>query len=252
VTIAGNEPVSIGESLPSLSEQQPTHEVLQLHWPLGQLHWPPQHSSFGRLTNPNPKDCEPGDLAELGYMVVFIGSKWYDEAIIRCAGGGGRAAALAKKRSKKVDDPAPANPAGCEDDPALEVDGRVIPRLGSTHVPQPSAQFLLSWFALSLPLCSTHPGQAHCTPHVHPDPAREVISLMGGGMKAKSGTAVGIADEEELEDGVYKIGARSGPEEGIGVRLFSCRARFRDACVGLPGLERGRVDFFRGEEGDDA
>lgn len=71
-----------------------------------------------------------------------------------------------------------------------------------------------------------HPGQAHLTPHVQPDPASDLISLIGG-MDANSGIGVGTADED-WEDR-YSNGARSGPgawptgEELRLYRLFEVR-----------------------------
>lgn len=64
--------------------------------------------------------------------------------------------------------------------------GSARPAHASTHVPQPSAQLRRSFAACSGPRCSTHPGHAHSRPHVQPEPARDVIVLIGG-MTAKAG-----------------------------------------------------------------
>jgi hypothetical protein len=46
--------------------------------------------------------------------------------------------------------------------------------------------------------CSEQPGQAHLTPQVHPDPAKEVNSLMGG-IEGKSGIGVEDKGDEEKD-----------------------------------------------------
>jgi hypothetical protein len=88
--------------------------------------------------------------------------------------------------------------------------------LGSIHEPHPSPHRL----PVSVVVCSTHPGHAHSTPHVHPEPASKDISLMDG-MEGKSGIEGG-----KDEDGDIRMGARSGP--GVRVKLFMrffCRLR---------------------------
>ena len=80
-------------------------------------------------------------------------------------------------------------------------------------------------------MCSTHPGQAHRTPHVHPEPASEEISLMGG-MEGKSGMEGG-----KDEDGENRMGARAGP--GARARTFVlCFCRLRKVMLaGVAGRE---------------
>lgn len=208
-----------------------------MHCPSGQLHWPPQHSSFGRLTVPNPNGCAPTIGA---YTVVSIGSN----NILRCTGGGGSAAARAKKRSRKltlVPGPSPRR------------SGSALPMLGSTHVPQPSAQSVrartLSTSSSSSSSassstgarCSTHPGHAHLTPHVQPDPASDASSLIGG-IEANSGIGDAGADGEEVK---YSSGARSGPGAAGGAvclgRLLADRR-----VVGLPDRVRVPERYERG------
>ncbi|CCL99960.1 uncharacterized protein FIBRA_01985 [Fibroporia radiculosa] len=82
----------------------------------------------------------------------------------------------------------------------------------STQVPQPSSQSLESFDAWSPPRCCVHPGQAHCKPQQHPDPANEAIALSGG-ITGNSGI-----DEPEAnaacKDLVPRIGGSSGPFVG--------------------------------------
>ena len=79
-------------------------------------------------------------------------------------------------------------------------------------------------------MCSTHPGHAHRTPHVHPEPAIEDISRMDG-MEGKSGIEGGKG-----EDGEIRMGARSGP--GVRAKVFvRCFCRLQNAMLaGLAGV----------------
>lgn len=77
--------------------------------------------------------------------------------------------------------------------------------LWSMQAPHPSPQSLRLSVAFSPSVCSTHPGQAHRTPHVHPEPASDDISFMEG-IEGKSG----IEDGRD-EDGEKRMGGRSGP-----------------------------------------
>jgi len=101
--------------------------------------------------------------------------------------------------------------------------------LWSMQAPHPSPHRL----PVSSPelVCSTHPGQAHRTPHVHPEPASEDISLIDG-MEGKSG----IEGGEDEDEGNSK-GARSGP--GVRARILAvCFCRLRKAMLaGVAGRE---------------
>ena len=85
--------------------------------------------------------------------------------------------------------------------------------LWSMQDPHPSPQSLRAPASFSGLACSIHPGQAHKTPHEHPEPANDDISLMEG-IEGKSGTADG-----KDEDGENRMGARSGP--GVRVGIFA-------------------------------
>lgn len=113
--------------------------------------------------------------------------------------------------------------------------------LWSMHAPHPSPHGL----PMSSPgfLCSAHPGQAHSTPHVHPEPANEDISRMEG-MEGKSGIESG-----RDENGENSIGARSGP----GVRARICFRRLQKVVlVGVAGCEWSRSKLMILEDGPES
>lgn len=167
--------------------------------------------------------------------MMFMGSSSTPPGILRFAGGAGSAAARAKNLSRKLGllllstalKPWPGNS---------------MPALLSTQVPHPSAQSLRSVEACFAPRCSTHPGQAHLSPQVHPEPARDEISLIEG-MVGNVGIGVVIFDVE-AEDASRYIGANVGPGENDGPVLVPCLVRLCGRLLGLPGRDDLRFVGF--------
>ena len=179
----------------SISGQHPPQDAPHLHWPFAQLQLPLQHSNFGRLTGWALTKLEP----------TSRGSNWTPLPTRRRAGGGGNVAARAKKRLRealllmKSREGADDAEVGGMDENGEVLIGRVMPDWLSTHVPHcPSVQSCNSFAAYAEPRCSTHPGHEHLTPHVHPEPASDVIVLIGG-MNPKSGTWLGRIGDNSLE-----------------------------------------------------
>ncbi|KAI0932830.1 hypothetical protein AcV7_000177 [Taiwanofungus camphoratus] len=202
---------TVSESRESISlAQHPPHSSPHSHRPSGHPQPPEQpHSSGGSETSPKatPRSSRsfiaPRNNVD-GYTVTFVASK----AAVRVRGGRGSDAARARNASINLDvdelELSPELKAG----PA---DGNSIPPSLSTQVPHPSSQSLKSSDTCSAPRCSTHPGQEHCKPQQHPEPASDAIVLSGGmSGNVGDGEAPSDADVRELLYG-YRIGGRSGP-----------------------------------------
>ena len=212
-----------------ISGQHPPQDAPHLHWLSGQLQLPLQHSSFGRLTDEALTKPKP----------ISWGSSWAPLPNRRPGGGGGNVAACAKKRLRealllmKFREAAGNVEVAGMDENGEKLIGRVMPVWLSTHVPHcPSVQSSKSFAACVGPRCSTHPGHEHWTPHVHPDPASDVIVLIGG-MNPKSGTWLGRIGDDML-------GVRIGGSSRIGeVLLWSWHSdRFCEPWWGFEGRAR--------------
>jgi hypothetical protein len=105
------------------------------------------------------------------------------------------------------------------------------------QLPQPSPHLLR---ALSLPLCSTHPGQAQRSPHEHPDSAKEAICLMGGMIPKLGidGAVLRADDPDEDDDAVYARGGRCTLRDQDDWSFLWCL--YRDS-RGIGGFGSGRA-----------
>lgn len=143
--------------------------------------------------------------------MIFMGSMPTPTPILRLLGGAGSAAARARNLWMMLVSALSLVRAAGESSP-----GSATPACSSTHVPHPSAQLLRSLAACSDPRCSTHPGQAHSSPQVQPEPAREVIVLIGG-------MVANVGMDGEGADSLNRMGGRSGP--GAARSILMCFVR---------------------------